>query len=73
MSEHILVRRDGPIATVVLNRPDKLNAMTKPMWLRLGEVIEVLSDDDDLRCLGLSNIGLILFVSANICCKKSIS
>ena len=27
----ILVGRDGYVATVTLNRPDKLNAMTKPM------------------------------------------
>ena len=28
----------APIATVVLNRPEKLNALTRPMWKRLGEV-----------------------------------
>jgi enoyl-CoA hydratase/carnithine racemase len=28
----ILVERDGAIASVVLNRPTKLDAMTRPMW-----------------------------------------
>jgi enoyl-CoA hydratase/carnithine racemase len=28
----IAVDRAGPIATVVLNRPEKLNALTKSMW-----------------------------------------
>ncbi len=65
MSEHILVRRDGPIATVVLNRPDKLNAMTKPMWRRLGEVIAALSDEDDLRCLVLRGAGGRAFCPGN--------
>ena len=35
----IVVARDGAIATVMLNRPDKLNALTKAMWRGLGEAI----------------------------------
>ena len=42
----VRVERDGHIATVVLNRPEKLNAMTKPMWERLGAVMVELSTDD---------------------------
>ena len=34
MNELIALERNGSIATVVLNRPDKLNALTKPMWRR---------------------------------------
>ena len=47
----ILVERDGPIATVVLNRPEKLNALTKSMWRLLGETIDALSRDDAVRCV----------------------
>jgi enoyl-CoA hydratase/carnithine racemase len=57
MSESILIERDGPIATVVLNRPEKLNAMTKDMWRRLGEAVAELADDDTLRCLVLRGAG----------------
>ena len=32
MTDFIKIERDGAIATVVLNRPEKLNAMTKAMW-----------------------------------------
>ena len=46
MSDLIQVERDGPIATVVLNRPAKLNALTKPMWRALGDAINTLSADD---------------------------
>lgn len=65
MSETILVQRDGHIATVVLNRPEKLNALTKPMWQRLGEVIEELSADDALRCLVLRGAGEKAFAPGN--------
>ena len=57
MTETILVERDGAIATVVLNRPEKLNALTRAMWRRLGESIESLSADDDLRCVVLRGAG----------------
>ena len=37
------------LAEVVLNRPDKLNAMTKPMWIQLGKVFKKLSKNKKLR------------------------
>lgn len=65
MSDLILTRRDGPIATVVLNRPEKLNAMTKPMWRRLGEVLVDLSGDESLRCVVLRGAGGKAFSPGN--------
>ncbi len=65
MSQEILVERDGFIATVTLNRPDKLNAMTKGMWRRLGEVFEELSADDGLRCVILRGAGSKSFSPGN--------
>ena len=43
MSDNVVVERCEDIATVVLNRPQKLNALTKDMWARLGDVILGLS------------------------------
>lgn len=65
MTENILVQRDGHVATITLNRPEKLNAMTKPMWKRLGEVLEELSADRDLRCLVLRGAGGKAFSPGN--------
>ena len=42
MSDVILVEREAHIATLVLNRPEKLNALTRPMWARLGETVRAL-------------------------------
>ena len=64
-NEQILVQRDGPVATVVLDRPQKLNAMTKPMWLQFGEVFRGLSADQDLRCVVLRGAGERAFSPGN--------
>ena len=53
----VIVTRDGPIATVALNNPDRLNALNKPMWERLGAVMRELSADDTLRCVVLRGVG----------------
>jgi enoyl-CoA hydratase/carnithine racemase len=65
MADTILVDRDGPIATVILNRPEKLNALTRPMWKRLGEVFEELSGDDAVRCVVIRGAGTKAFAPGN--------
>ena len=65
MTDTILTHRDGPIVTVVLNRPEKLNALTKPMWQRLGEVISDLSTEDDVRCIVVRGAGDKAFAPGN--------
>ncbi|NYT85632.1 enoyl-CoA hydratase/isomerase family protein [Pollutimonas harenae] len=65
MSDLILVQHNGSIATVVLNRPDKLNAMTRPMWQQLGEAIEQLSADDAVRCIIVRGAGEKSFSPGN--------
>ena len=61
----IVVDRAGPIATVVLNRPEKLNALTKAMWEGLGAAIDTLSADDTLRCVILRGAGEKAFSPGN--------
>jgi enoyl-CoA hydratase/carnithine racemase len=65
MSDLILVERRGSIATVMLNRPAKLNALTKPMWRALGEAIHTLSADDGVRCIVLRGAGEKSFSPGN--------
>ena len=65
MAKQIQVDRDGPIATVVLNRPRKHNAMTRSMWHKLGEAIVTLSADNDVRCVVLRGAGSKAFSSGN--------
>jgi len=64
-TEVVLVHRDADIVTVTLNRPEKLNALTKPMWQRLGEVMREISRDDSLRCAVLRGSGEKSFAPGN--------
>jgi enoyl-CoA hydratase len=64
-TELVQVLRDGAIATVVLNRPDLLNALIKAMWQALGEAIDALSADDTLRCVIVRGAGEKAFSPGN--------
>ena len=57
MSDPVYVERDDAIATVVLNNPDRLNAMSFGMWMRLGEIMRELDADASLRCVVLRGAG----------------
>ena len=57
MSQSVLVERAGDIATVILNAPEKLNALSRGTWERLAEVVTELSGDDALRCIVLRGAG----------------
>jgi enoyl-CoA hydratase len=61
----ILIEREAFIATVVIDRPAKLNAMTKPLWQSLGETIDTLSADDSIRCIVLRGAGEKAFSPGN--------
>jgi enoyl-CoA hydratase len=65
MDALITVAHEGAIATVALNRPDKLNALTKSMWHDLGQAIGALSADDALRCIILRGAGEKAFSPGN--------
>ena len=45
------------IVEVSLNRPEKLNALTKPMWRELGKIFKKLSKDKNLRCIVIRGKG----------------
>ena len=53
----LMVEVDGPIATLWLNRPEKRNAVTLPMWTELAQRSEALAEDPDVRLLVLRGVG----------------
>lgn len=65
MSENLRVAREGDVATIVFDREDKLNAMTREMWADLGDAMRALSADADLRCIVLRGAGTRAFGPGN--------
>ncbi|KJS37939.1 MAG: enoyl-CoA hydratase [Rhodospirillaceae bacterium BRH_c57] len=59
MSENqpILSTRDGVVATVTLNKPEKLNALDLPMWEGLAAAFEAINADMDVQCVVLRGAG----------------
>ncbi len=52
--ENILVEREGPVATVRLNRPQALNALNSALMTELADALEGLDADDAIRCTVLT-------------------
>ena len=55
--ETILYERNGPIATLTMNRPDRLNGMTNRMLLETGRALAAAAEDKNLRVLVLTGAG----------------
>lgn len=53
----IQVTHDSGIATVLLNRPDKLNALSGEMYHELADCFEQLGQDDAVRAVVLTGAG----------------
>jgi enoyl-CoA hydratase len=63
MSDVVQTEREGAVATVVLNAPDKLNALSKAGWTALARVMRELSSDESLRCVVLRGAGSAAFAA----------
>lgn len=57
MVSEVLIERDGGVITVVLNRPDRLNALTWAMWEGVRDAFALLEVEDDVRCIVLRGSG----------------
>jgi enoyl-CoA hydratase len=61
----IQLDRDGQVATVTVNRPAKLNALTMGMYEALGATMSELSGDDGVRVVVLKGAGDRAFSSGS--------
>ena len=57
MTEGVRIERDGPVATVTLDRPAALNALTIPMKTALAAALSELAGDTAVRAVILTGAG----------------
>ena len=56
-TEDLLVRQEGRIAVLTLNRPERLNAISGPMLGELSAKLVEANKDPDTRCIVLTGAG----------------
>ena len=54
---NVILERDAGVATITLNRPDALNALTADMGRELGHALEEVENDPESRVLVLAGSG----------------
>jgi 1,4-dihydroxy-2-naphthoyl-CoA synthase len=55
--EHILVEREDGAGIVTLNRPEKLNAMSRKLSSELRDAVKELEAEDAIACIVITGAG----------------
>ena len=57
MAQEILMERDGAVQKVVMNRPDKKNALTAAMYQALADGLQAADADPTVRAIVIHGAG----------------
>src|SRR5215472_6606758 len=71
--ENVTLTRDGAIATVTLNRPDRRNSLSDPMLTELAAAFVELRDDSDTRVVIVTGAPPVFSAGADAGLKSSMS
>src|SRR3954468_17081628 len=66
MGDLLRVERDGAVAVLTIDRPEKRNAMPAAMWAALPGLLPGLADDDGVRVLVVTGTGPSFCAGADI-------
>src|SRR3712207_2090443 len=64
--EQILVERDGAVAVITLNRPERMNAWTWRMSYELSAAFNELDADDEVRAIVVTGAGRAFCAGADL-------
>jgi 2-(1,2-epoxy-1,2-dihydrophenyl)acetyl-CoA isomerase len=64
--DSVLLEKSEQIATITLNQPESLNALTYDVVLRLGEIVAEIAGDADIRAVVLTGAGRGFCSGANL-------
>jgi enoyl-CoA hydratase/carnithine racemase len=62
----VLTENHGPVRHVVLNRPEKRNAMNQELLRELGAALRMAADDDAVHCVVLRGEGRVFSAGIDI-------
>ena len=57
MAERLLIERKDRICTISINRPEKRNALSPAVLLELIDVLKILTEEDEVRCVVIRGSG----------------
>ncbi|WP_317928516.1 enoyl-CoA hydratase/isomerase family protein [Halioxenophilus sp. WMMB6] len=63
---HIELQRDGALATLVINRPEKRNALSQAMWTAIIHLLDTVAADATIRVLMVKGEGGCFSAGADI-------
>lgn len=61
--DYLYVEIENSIATLIINRPDKKNALNFEMWKKIPDIIRELEEDDDVKVLIIRGIDETAFAA----------
>src|SRR3989442_15469672 len=73
MSDNVTLARDGAIATVTLNRPDRRNSLSDPMLTDLSAAFAELRDDGATRVVIVTGAPPVFSAGADAGVKAGVS
>lgn len=73
MPDHFLFAKDGRIATITFNRPEKRNPLNEAVLLELEGLLHQVRDDKDIRVLILTGTGNTFCAGADLSQVKGIT
>ena len=62
----VVLEREGGVATVRLNRPDAMNSLNVEAKERLRDMLQLVADDPDVRCVVLAGSGRAFCVGQDL-------
>ena len=66
MSDGLVLRSDrDSVATLTLNRPDKLNALNPGVFVELRAHLDAIASDDSVTCIVLTGAGRAVLLKLN--------
>ena len=66
MPDHFILEKDGRIATLTFNRPEKRNPLNEEILLELEGLLYQIRDDTDVRVLILTGTGNTFCAGADL-------